>query len=162
MSVCGPTGFNHLPFANLLDKLNNVLQGKMSACHCECTAYNSPENMREVQCLSAHVHHHAVGLPKPHRVIPKFFGVSGRAFRSEEKKKTFTILFTMSLNCSTLPLVPILPLPVGVLLRGSDVSVSTNMFSVPFFRFLQIGVWVLGGGNGACSTCCRLLPEVRV
>ena len=31
---------------------------------------------------------------------------------------------------------------------------------MPIFRFLQLGM--LGGGNGVCSTCCRLRQLVRI
>ena len=44
----------------------------------------------------------------------------------------------------TLPTAPILPLPVETLwLRGSVASLSTNMFSMPIFRFLQNGILVV-------------------
>ena len=47
------------------------------------------------------VHHHCLSLPKPHRVISRFFSVSGRVFLSEDREqKQLTILLMMSWNYS--------------------------------------------------------------
>ena len=49
------TAVDHLPVANLLDKLTHVLRReiKLSACHGECAAHKSAENTRAEWWLSA-------------------------------------------------------------------------------------------------------------
>ena len=93
----------------------------------------------------------------------KYDGVSVRVFRSVDlenlclSSRFFFVVMTWS-HLHTLPTAPILALPVRCLwLCGSSPSSSTNMFTMPIFRFLKIGM--LGGGNGVCSTCCRL-PQI--
>ena len=71
----------------------------------------------------------------------------------------FTVLLTTSLNSSHVANWSHHCKLEFCLMRGGVVSVSTNMFSMPFLSSLQIGV--LDGGNGACSTCYRLLQEQR-
>ena len=102
--------------------------------------------------------HHAFGLPKLHRCF-EYASVTVRVFRSEDLKKlsSFTIF---SMTSTTSPTTPILFLAAGSLwLCGSITSLSTEMFSMPFFCYWQIRM--LGGGQSVSSTCCYLLQVVR-
>ena len=104
---------------------------------------------------------HAFGLPM--LMSSKYVSVSVRVFRSEDSGQILPLpsYCWWAWIISTLPTAPILPLPVWTLwLCGSIVSLSTNIFSMPIFRFLQIVMLV--GGDCVWSTCCRLPQAARV
>ena len=62
-----------------------------------------------------------------------------------------------------MPIVPILSMPVGIVwLRGSIVSFSTNLFSVPIFSFLHTVVHLLSfASSGTCLTFGHVLLRWR-
>ena len=64
-------------------------RARRNSCQCECAMHKSSENQAcggvfihtTHSDREAHVHHHAVGLTQPQRVISRFFIVSGWVFR---------------------------------------------------------------------------------
>ena len=105
----------------------------LGACHSECAVDECAENMRVVK----HLH-------------PPLRSWSTRPIITQSVSRGRIALSPSSLTwvdgcrwawiIPTLPSVPILPLPIGIWLsRGSSVSLSTNILSMPFFGCLQIG-----------------------
>ena len=122
--------FNHLPFANLLDKLIDcAAEKKMSACHCEGAVHKRAE-MRAARCLST----------RPARIMKHSFIITLSVYRSR-------IAYLQVLWCEL----------TGLPFCGLQNMLMT--ISLDYFHSAKC-IGMLGGGTGACSTCCRVLQEV--
>ena len=157
---CGwPTVFNHLPFANLLEKQTHVL--RRCAWHSECAVHKSAEKHAcgEVCICTSRsdreslAHHHAIGLPKPQPLISKLFSVSGRVFRfADGEPKKNTILSTTNLTC--FPLRQVLQ-SCHCQLKYYNCVTLLSLCRRTCCRCQSLTFW-----RSRCLAVCRCAPEI--